>query len=155
MRSILKASFAIAWLCATQAVAAPANTLCDRIAASFAAVLAGPASKTSHGTSGCTVSAGGIGDVSASVAVSLHPGTAATLKSMRALMSQPTGGEAALGDGAYSVLDKGGGGMLPQFTINAQKSGKWAIIEVRRRGGFAPADLARAHAGATALMGGL
>ncbi len=152
MRSILKASLAIACCCATPVAA---NPLCDRIAASFAPVLTGPVNKTAHGASGCTVSAGGIGDVSASVAVSLHPGTAATLKSMRALMSRPTGGEAALGDGAYSVLDKGGGGMLPQFTMNAQKSGKWAIIEVRRRGGFAPADLARARAGAASLMGGL
>lgn len=134
------------------APAAPNNALCDSIARSFSATLDGSVTKHPIGQKMCDVAVGQFATMSVSVNVTLMSGTAATLKSMRSMLHTPSTLELTLGDGAYSVLDAGGGGMLPQFTINAQKSGKWVVIEVRRKNGLAAGDVAKARAGAKAFL---
>jgi len=135
------------------ASAAPTNALCDSVASSFSSTLDGSVIKRPIGQHMCMVSVGQFATMSVSVNISLMSGSAATLKSMRSMLTTPSAPEPGLGDGAYSVLNAGGGGMLPQFTINAAKSGKWAIIEIRRKSGFSAADLAKARAGAKAFLG--
>jgi hypothetical protein len=133
------------------ASAAPAG-LCDTIAHSFAATLAGPVTQKPVGAKTCMVSVGTFASMSVGVNVSVFSGSAATLKTLRAYVKEPSQAEPMLGDGAYSILNRGGGGMLPQFTINAAKSGKWIIVEIRRRDGFAATDLAKARTGAKAFL---
>jgi hypothetical protein len=136
-------------------VAAPPSALCALVSASFADVLAGPVKAMPLGVRTCMVSVGSFADMSIGIDVSIHPGDSATLKSMRGLLHTRWTDEPSLSDGAYSILDTGGGGMLPQLTINASRSGKWAIIEVRRRSGFGPADLAKLRSDAKRLLAGL
>ena len=134
------------------AAAAPPPALCALVTKSFADALAGPATAKPVGTKTCRVSVGGFADFWVGVNVSLNPGSAAALGTMRKLLTTPSTAEPSLGAGAYSILDAGGNGMLPQFTLNAAKSGTWVIIEIRRKAGFTPADLAKARADAKALL---
>ncbi len=140
---------------ALPAAAAPPSALCNLVATSFADVLAGSVKTMPVGARTCMVSVGSFADMSIGIDVSINTGDAATLKRMRGLLRTHWVDEPALGDGAYSILDGGGGGMLPQLTINASKSGKWAIIEVRRRAGFSPADVAKLRGDARKLLAGL
>jgi len=137
------------------ATAAPNAALCDSVAASFSATLDGSVIKHPVGQHMCMVSVGEFASMSVSVNVSLMSGTASTLRSMHSMLTQPSTNEPTLGDGAYSVLNAGGGGALPQFTINAQKSGKWVIFEIRRKHAFTAGDLAKARSGAKAFLGSL
>ena len=132
--------------------AAPNTTLCDSIGRSFAAILDGSVIKHPIGQKMCMVSIGQFATMSVSVNVSLMSGSASTLRSMRSMLTTPAASEPTLGDGAYSILNAGGGGMLPQFTMNAAKSGKWVIIEIRRKAGFDAATLSKARAGAKAFL---
>ena len=157
MRAISRFALAATLIGATciSSLAAPSNVLCDSIAHSFSATLDGSVIKHPIGQHMCNVAVGQFATMSVSVNVSLMSGSASTLKSMRAMLKTPTTLEPTLGDGAYSVLDAGGGGMLPQFTINAAKSGKWAIIEIRRKAGFDATALGKARAGAKAFLASL
>jgi len=157
MRSAIRLFSAILLLgaAAPPAAAAPPGALCTLVSRSFADVLTGPITAKPVGLRTCMASVGTFADMSIGIDVSINSGDAATLKTMRGLLHTRWTDEPALGDGAYSILDAGGGGMLPQFTINASKAGKWAIIEVRRRAGFSPADLAKLRGGAKRLLAGL
>ena len=156
MRAFPKIVLAVLLGAATSpTVAAPNAALCDSVATSFRDTLDGSVIKHPVGQHMCMVSVGQFATMSVSVNVSLMSGTAATLRSMHSMLTQPSTNEPTLGDGAYSILAAGGGGALPQFTINAQKSGKWVVFEIRRKHAFTAGDLSKARSGAKAFLGTL